>query len=100
MKELVHQYLAKEISRRGFIQSLAAIGVSQAGIRSAVHAAEAVDSAPSGSGRAVIGTGGELMVEQMKAAGVKYLFTNPGSFEVGFYDAFLDQPMQLINGLH
>ena len=100
MKELVHQYLAKEISRRGFIQSLAAIGVSQAGIRSAVHAAEAVDSAPSGSGRAVIGTGGELMVEQMKAAGVKYLFTNPGSFEVGFFDAFLDQPMQLINGLH
>ena len=100
MKELVHQYLAKEITRRGFIQALAAIGVSQAGIRSAVNAAEAVDSAPSGTGRTVIGTGGELMVEQMKAAGVKYMFTNPGSFEVGFFDAFLDQPMQLINGLH
>jgi len=40
------------------------------------------------------------MVEQMKAAGVKYLFTNPGSFEVGFFDAFLDQPTQLITGLH
>jgi len=36
----------------------------------------------------------------LKAAGVKYLFTNPGSFEVGFFDAFLDQPINLILCLH
>ena len=31
---------------------------------------------------------GALLVEQMRAAGVEYLFTNPGSYEVGFFDAF------------
>ena len=37
----------------------------------------------------------------MRAAGVEYLFTNPGSYEVGFFDAFIDQPgMHLIMGLH
>jgi benzoylformate decarboxylase len=50
--------------------------------------------------RSFTGIGGQLIVEQMKAAGVKYLFTNPGSFEVGFFDAFLDRPMQLILCMH
>ena len=75
--------------------------MSASGIRSELRAAQAVDSAPSRAGRSVVGTGGDLMVAQMKGAGVKFLFTNPGSFEVGFFDAFLDQPgMQLIMGLH
>jgi benzoylformate decarboxylase len=47
------------------------------------------------------GTGGALMVAQAKAAGAEYLFTNPGSYEVGLFDAFADTPgMQLIMGLH
>jgi benzoylformate decarboxylase len=82
------------------VQSLVAIGVSTAGVASVVKSAEAASTGAIAAGRKVTGTGGELMVEQMKAAGVKYLFTNPGSFEVGFFDAFLDQPMQLIMGLH
>ena len=54
-----------------------------------------------GSGEMIHGTGGELMVAQMKRAGVRYLFTNPGSFEVGFFDAFLDTPgINLILALH
>jgi len=36
----------------------------------------------------------------MKDAGVKYLFAAPGSAETGFFDAFVDQPMVLIEGLH
>jgi len=100
MNELVYRFLENNISRRGFIQSLAAMGVSRPGIETTCRALDAVSSAPSNVGRSVTGTGGELMVEQMKAAGVKYLFTNPGSFEVGFFDAFLDQPTQLIMGLH
>ncbi len=50
--------------------------------------------------RSFTGTGGQLIIEQLKAAGVKYLFTNPGSYEVGFFDAFLDQPINLIHGMH
>ncbi|MCP5111467.1 MAG: hypothetical protein GY953_11595, partial [bacterium] len=47
------------------------------------------------------GTGGELVVQQAKQAGVEYMFTNPGSFEVGLFDAFVDTPgMQHIMGLH
>ena len=103
MKALAYQFLEGRISRRGFIQTLTALGVSSAGVTGTVRALEAVSPAEAAArktARDVTGTGGELMVEQMKAAGVKYLFTNPGSFEVGFFDAFLDQPMQLIMGLH
>lgn len=100
MRDIVNGFMSHSLSRREFAQSLAAIGVSAAGIAAAVKSAEAATAGPIAGGRKVTGTGGELMVEQMKAAGVKYLFTNPGSFEVGFFDAFLDQPMQLIMGLH
>ena len=42
-----------------------------------------------------------MVVAQAKAAGVEYLFTNPGSYEVGFFDALVDTPgLQLIMGLH
>jgi benzoylformate decarboxylase len=100
MRDLVDGFISQRLSRRAFVHSLGAIGVSAAGISATVRSAEAVTSGAAGSGRNLTGTGGELMVEQMKAAGVDYLFTNPGSFEVGFFDAFLDQPMQLIMGLH
>jgi benzoylformate decarboxylase len=100
MRDLVNGFISRRVSRRDFVQSLAAFGVSAAGIRTTLRSADAVTSGGSGYGLEVTGTGGELMVEQMKAAGVKYMFTNPGSFEVGLFDAFLDQPMQLVMGLH
>jgi thiamine pyrophosphate-dependent acetolactate synthase large subunit-like protein len=100
MRDLVDGFIGQSLSRRDFVQSLAALGVSATGIAATVKAAEAVTTGAFASGRKITGTGGELMVEQMKAAGVRYMFTNPGSFEVGLFDAFLDQPMQLVMGLH
>lgn len=48
-----------------------------------------------------IGTGGELLVAQIRAAGVRYIFTNPGSLEAGFFDALVDAPeLPVIMGLH
>lgn len=101
INELLNQLLDHSISRRSFMKALGVAGVSAAGISSMVKSAEAVEKgiAPL-SGRSFTGTGGQLIVEQMKAAGVKYLFTNPGSYEYGFLDGFLDQPMQLILGMH
>ena len=100
MREILNQFMDNRISRRTFVQALAALGVSAAGIESTVRAAEAALTG-AGSGEMIHGTGGELMVAQMKRAGVRYLFTNPGSFEVGFFDAFLDTPgMNLILALH
>ncbi|MDA2928995.1 thiamine pyrophosphate-binding protein [Acidobacteria bacterium AH-259-O06] len=101
MKELMEQFLGNRISRRSFVHTLAGLGISAAGIESIVRESEAVVKGNHFAARRVTGTGGELMVAQMKAAGVRFLFTNPGSFEVGFFDAFLDQPgMNLIMGLH
>ncbi|MFC1543777.1 thiamine pyrophosphate-binding protein [Gemmatimonadota bacterium] len=100
MRDLLDGFISHTLSRREFVQSLAAVGVSAAGISATIDAAEAVTTGGQVGGREITGTGGELLVEQMKAAGVRYLFTNPGSYEVGFFDAFLDQPTQLIMGLH
>ena len=44
------------------------------------------------SGNKVIGTGGELLMHQLVAQGVEYAFTNTGSAEAGFFDAFLTVP--------
>ncbi len=40
----------------------------------------------------VFGTGGELLVHQLLAQGVRYAFTNTGSAEAGFFNALLTVP--------
>lgn len=40
----------------------------------------------------IVGTGGELLMHQLVAQGVEYAFTNTGSAEAGFFDAFLTVP--------
>jgi len=42
--------------------------------------------------RRVFGTGGELLVHQLKAQGVDYAFTNTGSAEAGLFNALLTVP--------
>ncbi len=104
MREVVQRYLCGKLSRRGVFERLVAAGFTAVAAESVLRpmeAAEAVLGQDGDGSSRVSGSGGEAVVEQMKAAGVEYLFTNPGSFEVGFFDAFLDQPgMQLILGLH
>ena len=105
MRELVAQLLDNRLSRRGFFKSMAAAGFSAAAIDGIMDDLEAAElpasSASGGKAYTATGNGGELWVEQMKASGVEYLFTNPGSTETGFFDAFVDTPgMQLINMLH
>jgi len=83
------------------VEGLTALGITAAGISTIVRSTQAAESGLPKTARRMTGTGGELMVAQMKAADVRFLFTNPGSFEVGFFDAFLHQEqMQLIMGLH
>jgi benzoylformate decarboxylase len=54
-----------------------------------------------GKANRVTGTGGELLMHQLVAQGVEYAFTNTGSAEAGFFDAFLTvpgvQPILLLN---
>ncbi len=106
MNELVRDYLEKRVCRRTFVQALAALGLTGAGVEAVCSAADAAErgaaaGAPERRAARITGTGGELLVAQMKAAGVRYLFTNPGSYEVGLFDAFAkQQDMDLILGLH
>lgn len=110
MNELVRDYLVKHISKRNFVEALAALGLTGAGVEAVCSAADAanrgsgLEGPEGGMGRIatrVTGTGGELLVAQLKAAGVRFVFANPGSFEVGFFDAFAQQQdMDLIMGLH
>ncbi|MFQ5789514.1 MAG: thiamine pyrophosphate-binding protein [Acidobacteriota bacterium] len=105
MREVVHKYLGHELSRRGFLKSMTALGFTAAAAETVLEPLEASEHAASAlhvpGAIGVEGTGGELLVAQAKAAGTRFLFTNPGSLEVGLFDAFVDTPgMQLIMGLH
>src|SRR5690349_25055189 len=107
MRELVRRYLDSELSRRGFLDAMIAAGFTTAAAQTILEpldAAEAGAASPGATlenGASAQKTGGALVVAQARAAGVEYLFTNPGSYEVGFFDALVDTPgLQLIMGLH
>jgi thiamine pyrophosphate-dependent acetolactate synthase large subunit-like protein len=105
MREIVSSYLKKGISRRGFVNRLLGLGFSVASAEAILAPLDASERAgssePVASGYSFEGTGGALVVEQAKAAGVEYLFMNPGYLEVGFFDALVDAPgIQIIMGLH
>ena len=104
MRELVSRFLNHGISRRDFVRNLSALGFTASAAAAILEPLEAMES-PNGDVAAMettaSGSGGEIFVAQARAAGVEYLFTNPGSFEVGFFDAVVDDPqIQLIEGLH
>ncbi|MBI2833882.1 MAG: thiamine pyrophosphate-binding protein [Acidobacteria bacterium] len=104
MRHLLQQYYDGRISRRTFVRRLVATGLTTGAARSVVAAAEVGEEPRPGDPqrtRTITGTGGDLLVEQIKATGTKYVFTNPGSYEVGFFDALTDRPeLQVILGLH
>ena len=104
MRQLVSRYLNNGISRREFIRNLTGLGLTATAVAAILETVERVEY-PAGKANAVsektvTGTGGELLVAQARAAEVEYLFTNPGSFEVGFFDAVVDDPqIHLIEAL-
>src|SRR2546428_13960090 len=59
-------------------------------------------SAASGSpaSQNIKGTGGALLVAQLKASGIEHIFFNPSSGAAPFFDALVDEPkMHLIKAL-
>lgn len=102
MQALLHDYFDGRVSRRGFLETLVATGLTTAAARAVLGASQAGAAEQAGKvGRPFKGTGGELLMEQVRAAGTKYIFSAPGSTETGLYDALTDRPeLQLILGLH
>jgi thiamine pyrophosphate-dependent acetolactate synthase large subunit-like protein len=104
MKELVKQYLDQGISRRTLMANLSAAGLSAVAANTVAQAlapvsAQAAAASP-GAVRDVTGTGGQLYLQQLKAAGVEYYFFNPSTGDAPIFDAFVDEPaVQLIKGV-
>lgn len=111
MRKIVSDYLDHKISRRAFVGGMLALGISLAEAEAmlasledsegANQEAQAQPATSEPNSWSFEGTGGALVIEQAKAAGAEYLFANPGSLEVGFFDALVDTPgIQMIMGLH
>jgi benzoylformate decarboxylase len=105
MKDLIKQYLEHGISRRSLMRGLGAAGLSGGVAKSLIDSltispAMAQEAAASGAIRQVHGNGGTLYMQQLKAAGVKFVFCNPSTGDAPFYDALVDIPeIQLIKGV-
>ena len=103
MVKETEEELSIRLDRRTFIKGLVAIGAGVS-LVDTVRAREAsyLESMPHDDlCRTIKGSGGKLLVEQLKASGIKYVFGNPGSTEVAFYDALAEcRELNLIMGLH
>jgi acetolactate synthase I/II/III large subunit len=103
MKDLVRDYLEKRISRRTLIKGLGALGLASTASDSIAESLDPVpSSAPAAAAatRSVQGAGGKLFVEQLKAAGVEFIFFNPSTSDAPIYNALVDEPsITLIKGL-
>ena len=95
MKELVKKLLEKEINRRDFIKRLSALGFSFAAAESIWGSfSPYVEAAPlaSAAGKIVEGTGGKILVEQLKASGNKYIFSCHSSGTYPIWDVLIEDP--------
>jgi len=100
MKELVDRLLSGSITRRNFIKSMVALGVT------AASAGEMFDTTahaaiPKVAGRLVKGTGGEVLLETLKDAGIRYIFSANSTGQCPVYDGLVDRPeMRIILATH
>ncbi|MDX2511769.1 MAG: thiamine pyrophosphate-binding protein [Desulfobacterales bacterium] len=105
MKDLYHRFLEGHLSRRELIASLAGVGVGVLAADSLARDLEPYsDSFPEiehATVRKITGKGGALLVAQLVAAGVEYVFLNPSSSAGPVYDALVDTTqIQIIESLH
>ena len=95
MRALVRQYLDNELSRRGFMQQLAALGVSLGSaeaLLASLSSAEAAELEPSAAPRIVVGNGSDLLFDTLIGADVKYVFHGCGGGINRFFDSVVTRP--------
>src|SRR5215471_12960791 len=101
MREFVSSYLNNDISRRSFIRKATAAGFSTVAAKSMLESlapltvAAAGPAAGASSGgrdgyKAMRGTGGEILAEQLAAAGARFVVVGNSSHSRGLYDALVD----------
>jgi thiamine pyrophosphate-dependent acetolactate synthase large subunit-like protein len=106
MKDLIKGYLDRGISRRKLLSGLGALGISSVAAKSMARSLSAFqapqeNATPQAAAVAkespawlkrVRGTGGKLLIEQLKAAGMQYLFVGCSAAGVSIFDALVDEP--------
>lgn len=106
MKDLIKQYMDREVSRREFLCGISAVGVS---LTTGNAIARELDPFLTEKKSEVLpawmrrmrGSGGQLLVQQIKAAGVEFIFVNPSSGQAPIFDALVDEPgIQIIKAVH
>ena len=108
-KSVIKQYIDERISRRIFLGAMTGMGLSAASAGAVAREFApfvtrqedpATEDFPAWM-KHVRGNGGKLLVEQIKAAGYKYLFVNPSSGEAPIFDALIDEPdIHIIKSIH
>jgi thiamine pyrophosphate-dependent acetolactate synthase large subunit-like protein len=95
MRTLVRRYLDNELSRRGFLQQLAALGItvgSAEALLASISSAQAAEAEESAAGRVVRGNGSDLLFDTLLEADVKYVFHGCGGGINRFFDSVVTRP--------
>ncbi len=94
MREFVFHYLNRDLTRRGFIKKMTAAGftaVAADDVLASLNPMSVAQNDENGA-KLVQGTGGELLVEQLVAAGVEFLVVSNSSHLRNLLDALVDHP--------
>ena len=87
MRDLLKQFMDREISRRDFGRGLAALGFSVAAVESVVGAMAQAQVPPPAEGLRIEGTGSEILLKTLQAAGVRNIFGTTATGMSPFFDA-------------
>jgi thiamine pyrophosphate-dependent acetolactate synthase large subunit-like protein len=100
LKSLLQRFLDRQLDRRQLLKQLTGIGLTTVAAKSlAADFSPFVTQPGSGTAaalpnwaRTVTGSGGHLLVAQLKAAACKYVFVTPSSGQAPIFDALIDEP--------
>ena len=101
MKQMIKGYLDGTISRRRLLSGLATVGVASVAARSMASSLASFQTPTPGHEeqagtppwmKSMRGTGGKLLVEQLKQAGTRHMFVGCSAAGVSIFDALVDEP--------
>jgi len=92
MRSLFKQYVDQEISRRDFAIGLAALGFSSSAANALAASLGGLEQPLPAAGVSVKGTGAEIFVETLRAAGIRNVFGTTATGMSSFFDAITLRP--------
>ena len=92
MRNLLRKYFEQDLSRRDFTKAMLAMGFSASAISAVLRSEAMAESQSVSEAFDVEGTGGMILVECLKAAGIEYVFDCNSSGQNPFYDALSVRP--------